>query len=286
MRSQESHGGWRMEEERLLFAQIEAGRKENQPLKAIFAQVAAATGRKPNSVRNYYYARVKEQDLQTQALHVGAFVPFGQDEIRQLLRRVLSAQANGISVRACTLEMGDGDNKAMLRYQNKYRSLLKTRPDLVRQVAAELAAEGVHFDPYAASRQSRVGRPRKESRVEAGELGRLLKQVEGVDGGALLEELHALALRAREQKHASQETSALKAYNATLRERLERQNAELEAQRERFHALLGMYQQLLGANREFLSTSGIAGMGSLSGYVRDLSRSVAAGEAALGDVSS
>lgn len=165
----------------------------------------------PNSVRNYYYARVKEQDLQTQALHVGAFVPFGQDEIRQLLRRVLSAQANGISVRACTLEMGDGDNKAMLRYQNKYRSLLKTRPDLVRQVAAELAAEGVHFDPYAASRQSRVGRPRKESRVEAGELGRLLKQVEGVDGGALLEELHALALRAREQKHASQETSALKA---------------------------------------------------------------------------
>ena len=101
-----------------------------------------------------------------------------------------------------------------------------------------------------------------------------------------LEELHALALRAREQKHASQETSALKAYNATLRERLERQNAELEAQRERFHALLGMYRQLLGANREFLSTSGIAGMGSLSGYVRDLSRSVAAGEAALGDVSS
>ena len=80
MRSQESHGGWRMEEERLLFAQIEAGRKENQPLKAIFAQVAAATGRKPNSVRNYYYARVKEQDLQTQALHVGAFVPFGQDD--------------------------------------------------------------------------------------------------------------------------------------------------------------------------------------------------------------
>ena len=129
-------------------------------------------------------------------------------------------------------------------------------------------------------------RPGKESRVEAGELGRLLKQVEGVDGGALLEELHALALRAREQKHASQETSALKAYNATLRERLERQNAELEAQRERFHALLGMYRRLLGANREFLSTSGIAGMGSLSGYVRDLSRSVAAGEAALGDVSS
>lgn len=262
------------------------GRKENQPLKAIFAQVAAATGRKPNSVRNYYYARVKEQDLQTQALHVGAFVPFGQDEIRQLLRRVLSAQANGISVRACTLEMGDGDNKAMLRYQNKYRSLLKTRPDLVRQVAAELAAEGVHFDPYAASR-AKPGRPAPQGEPGGSrELGRLLKQVEGVDGGALLEELHALALRAREQKHASQETSALKAYNATLRERLERQNAELEAQRERFHALLGMYRQLLGANREFLSTSGIAGMGSLSGYVRDLSRSVAAGEAALGDVSS
>lgn len=122
--------------------------------------------------------------------------------------------------------------------------------------------------------------------MEAGELGRLLKQVEGVDGGALLEELHALALRAREQKHASQETSALKAYNATLRERLERQNAELEAQRERFHALLGMYRQLLGQTREFLSTSALRGWGPFPAMCGIFPAPWPPGEAALGDVSS
>ena len=97
-------------------------------------------GRKPNSVRNYYYARIKEKDLSTTALHAGAFVPFTEEEIHSLLRTVLSAQANGISVRCCTMSMGGGDNRAMLRYQNKYRALLKNRPALVRQVAEELKA--------------------------------------------------------------------------------------------------------------------------------------------------
>ena len=69
-------------------------------------------------------------------------MPFTEEEIHYLLRTVLSAQANGISVRCCTMSMGGGDNRAMLRYQNKYRALLKNRPALVRQVAEELKAEG------------------------------------------------------------------------------------------------------------------------------------------------
>lgn len=281
MQQQEGRSGWSAAEENLLFAQIEEGRTENLPLKTVFERVAAATGRKPNSVRNYYYARIKEQDLKDKALHVGAFVPFDEEEIHRLLRTVLSAQANGISVRSCTLSMGEGDNKAMLRYQNKYRSLLKTRPSLVREVAAELAAEGVCFDPYSAARPSRAGRPRKGEGVEAGELGRALSQVDGVDGGELLSELYALAAAARGLKRTEQETAGLKEANAALRERLRKQDAELTAQQERFHALLGMYRRLISVNREFLGMSGITGMTALSGYVRDLTHSVAACEAVL-----
>ena len=150
MRSQESHGGWRMEEERLLFAQIEAGRKENQPLKAIFAQVAAATGRKPNSVRNFYYACLKREDSD-QAPHAAPFQTFTAEEVRALMREVLAARANGISVRACVQRMADGDRKLMLRYQNKYRSVLKSRPSMVREIMAEMTEAGEKtFDPYAA----------------------------------------------------------------------------------------------------------------------------------------
>ncbi len=140
---QRGRTGWKKEEDTLLFAEIEKSVGRGTPLKSVFEAVAEQTGRKPNSVRNYYYARIKEKDLSTTALHAGAFVPFTEEEIHSLLRTVLSAQANGISVRCCTMSMGGGDNRAMLRYQNKYRALLKNRPALVRQVAEELKAEGV-----------------------------------------------------------------------------------------------------------------------------------------------
>ena len=282
MRKQENHLGWSKAEEGLLFSEIEDGRVDNLPLKAVFERVAAATGRKPNSVRNYYYARVKEQDLKDVALHVGAFLPFNEADIRSLLRTVLSAQANGISVRACTLSMGDGDNKAMLRYQNKYRALLKTRPQLVNEVAAELAGEGVSFDPYSiSSRPSKAGRPRKGEGIEAGELGKALSQVDGLDSSALLSELYTLAAAAKGMRRGERESIALREYNNTLRERVRKQDVELSAQQERFHALLGMYRRLLGVNREFLGMSNISGMSALSGYVRDLTHSVADCEAVM-----
>ena len=281
MQQQDGRSGWSKAEESLLFAQIEAGRSESLPLKAVFEKVAAATGRKPNSVRNYYYARIKEQDLKDKALHVGAFVPFSDEEIRALLRTVLSAQANGISVRACTLSMGNGDNKAMLRYQNKYRSLLKTQPQLVKQVAGELAREGIVFDPYSNAKPSRAGRPRKGSPVEAGDLGRALSQVSGLEAGTLLSELYALAIAAGGSRTDGEGAEILKEANAALRERVRKQDAELSAQQERFHALLGMYRRLIGVNRDFLATSGLSKMSDISGYVRDLTHSVADCEAVL-----
>lgn len=271
MQQQEGRSGWSAGEEQLLFSQAEACRAENRPLRAAFEKVAAATGRRPNSVRNYYYARIKEQDLKESALHAGAFVPFSEGEIRQLLRTVLSAQAGGISVRACTLSMADGDNKAMLRYQNKYRSLLKTQPALVKQVAAELAGEGVYFDPYTAAGPSRAGRPRKSARVDAGELGRALARVEGMEGSPLLAELYALAMAAGGGAQAG----------GPLRERVRRLDAELRDQQERFNALLGMYRRLIGINRDFLATHNLSGTGAIAGYVQDLAHSVSACEDVL-----
>ena len=107
---QRGRTGWKKEEDTLLFAEIEKSVGRGTPLKSVFEAVAEQTGRKPNSVRNYYYARIKERDLSTTALHAGAFVPFTEEEIHSLLRTVLSAQANGISVRYCTMSMGGGDN--------------------------------------------------------------------------------------------------------------------------------------------------------------------------------
>lgn len=52
--------------------------------------------------------------------------------------------------------------KNMLRYQNKYRSVLKTRPALVRKVIEEMRENGeATFDPYAA--QSAQAQPLHDS---------------------------------------------------------------------------------------------------------------------------
>ena len=55
-------------------------------------------------------------------------MPFTEPEVEQLVENVLRGRAKGQSVRACLQELSGGDHSLMLRYQNKYRSVLKNRP--------------------------------------------------------------------------------------------------------------------------------------------------------------
>lgn len=98
-------------------------------------------GRKPNSIRNYYYACLRNQEQNTP--RVQAFIPFTEAETHDLLRQVLTGCGQGMSVRACVMRMADGDHSRMLRYQNKYRAILKHHPEMIAQVRQELLAEGV-----------------------------------------------------------------------------------------------------------------------------------------------
>ncbi len=268
--------GWQNSEEALLFSEVAKGRAAGLPLKAVFETVAAETGRKPNSIRNYYYARVKESGAAaSEAFHSAAFVPFNEDEMRSLLRTVLTEQAKGVSVRACTLAMGQGDTKTMLRYQNKYRSLVRTRPELVRAVLAELAAEGVPaFDPYAAE-PARKGAGRRRTggaAALAGDAAEALAKVKGVDAEALFRALSMLASAA--QAGGGGEAERLGAQCEELRERLAKQDHALAAQRERFGKLIALFRQMMEVNRAFLGEAGAAKPPALGAYVRELTRSV------------
>ena len=142
-------GGWTQQEDRLLLSAAQSARQDGRALRSVFEEVAAQTGRKPNSIRNYYYERIKQGDVEGELCRSAAFVPFERDEVRAMLRTILAQRAKGISVRSCTLAMGNGDTRSMLRYQNKYRSVIKKDPALVREVMAELTSEGIAaFDPY------------------------------------------------------------------------------------------------------------------------------------------
>lgn len=176
-------GGWTEEETEQLFEEARKAGEQGRPVKSVFAQIAALTGRKPNSIRNYYYLKLKENS----SLAKAAFVPFEEEEVEMLLRKMLTAQAQGRSVRSVASEMGDGDEKAMLRYQNKYRSTLRNNPEMVRKVLMQLRSEGAEaFDPFE--------KKMSDSKELAAALGRA-----GVDGNAIVSNLLKLSRKAVRQ---------------------------------------------------------------------------------------
>ena len=157
----EFHAGWTETEDAALLKAARDARKARLPLRAVFDEIARATHRRPNSVRNHYYTQLKPAE-QTEP----AFLPFSEEETDRLLRTILLSRANGQSVRACTLEMAHGNTRLMLRYQNKYRALLKAKPEKVRAVRTQLVNEGYPVpDPFSHDPDApRVGRPPKLAR--------------------------------------------------------------------------------------------------------------------------
>ena len=150
--------GWTETEDAALLKAAADARSSRLPLRAVFDAIAEATHRRPNSVRNHYYTQLKPA-----AQAEPAFLPFSEEETDRLLRTVLLSRANGQSVRACTLDMANGDTRLMLRYQNKYRALLKAQPERVRDMRRALTQEGYAVpDPFRRDPDApQVGRPPK-----------------------------------------------------------------------------------------------------------------------------
>ncbi len=155
-----THTGWTEQEDAALLERVLDARRSRQPLKTAFDAVAETTHRRPNSVRNHYYTQLKPAERAEPA-----FSPFSEEETDRLLNAVLLALSKGQSVRACTLAMANGDTRRMLRFQNKYRALLKTQPDRVYAARRALIEQG-HLvpDPFVRDPCSpHVGRPPKPS---------------------------------------------------------------------------------------------------------------------------
>ena len=137
-----SRAGWREDEIDRLWHEIRRANESGLPLRSVFEQMGDELGRKPNSVRNYYYMRLREQDHASMRRCV-PFETFSDAQVRDLIRSVLLLRAQGKSVRAAVMELADGDHQLMLRFQNKYRAVIKKRPALVEDVCRELQSEGV-----------------------------------------------------------------------------------------------------------------------------------------------
>lgn len=138
------HSGWSEKENQMLWETADEAQQQGLPLKAVFDRVAEQTGRRPNSIRNYYYAQVRQREDADR--HPARFVPFAPEEVEWLMEQVLIARAAGQSVRSCLQKLSGGDHSLMLRYQNKYRAVVKSRPEYVRGIVSRLNDQGVACD--------------------------------------------------------------------------------------------------------------------------------------------
>lgn len=136
--------GYTKEEARSLIKYVCEGKQRGKTLTRIFDEYAKHTGRARGSVRNYYYTLLKSTDnadvaelLKDTQLKAEEIKPFTDEETDKILRAILTEKSKGVSVRRAVLNLADGNDKLMLRYQNKYRNVLAKQPERVEKLIRE-----------------------------------------------------------------------------------------------------------------------------------------------------
>lgn len=124
---------WNDSETKALFSLIEKFKGEGKSRSDAFLAFSLQTGRKRNSVRNFYYKAIKEliknkekRDLlkiDISKHNVSSIKSFTKEEKVEILNKVKDLMTAGYSLRGACLKVADGDVKKMLRYQNKLRNV-------------------------------------------------------------------------------------------------------------------------------------------------------------------
>ncbi len=141
--------GYTEEEAKNLVSYITAGKRDGKTLSGLFASFAQKTGRAKGSVRNYYYALLRSTGdkrvrdiLRGTQLKAEKIMPFSEEETDRILKEILISKSKGISVRKAVLNLAGGDDKLMLRYQNKYRNVVSKQPERIERLMRECGIKG------------------------------------------------------------------------------------------------------------------------------------------------
>ena len=141
--------GYTEEEAKTLVEYIKEGKSRGKTLTYLFETYGREYGRAKGSVRNYYYALMKNRGgderivrlLDGSQLSVEKIKEFSKEETDEVLRSILAEKSKGISVRRAIFNLAKGDDKLMLRLQNKYRNTLKKEPERIVMLAQSMGLE-------------------------------------------------------------------------------------------------------------------------------------------------
>ncbi len=141
--------GYTEEEAKNLVEYIKDGKRKGKTLTYLFETYGIRHGRAKGSVRNYYYALMKNERkderivklLDGSHLSVERIQEFTPEETDRVLRSILTEKSKGMSVRRAIFNLSKGNDKLMLRLQNKYRNMLKKQPERIARLAAEMGLQ-------------------------------------------------------------------------------------------------------------------------------------------------
>lgn len=193
-----------------LFERAVKAKNDGESLSSVFEELSKDFNKAKGSVRNVYYASIKRAKTdgdygkrfsEGKDLSANEIVAFKDSEADELLYKILLGTTFGKSVRRTILEM-TSDQKTSLRYQNKYRNLLKGERARVERIRQSIIEDyGKCFNPYAKT----VGNVGLENVLKS-EINRLYDRIAG-------------EVRAKNAK-LEYKVDALEKENAELKEKL------------------------------------------------------------------
>ena len=122
-------------------------KRKGGTLTKAFSEYSKISGKSQGTVRNLYYAMAKKskqdkefcnQYLSGKSLSVSTALAFSEQEEFQLMQDILRQKINGKSVRSAILSLAGEDNRLALRYQNKYRNVVKNKPEMIKNILKSL----------------------------------------------------------------------------------------------------------------------------------------------------
>ncbi|MDD4110654.1 MAG: hypothetical protein PHS54_03775 [Clostridia bacterium] len=144
---------WKDAEVKGLFDCIEKIKKANRSLLCGFREFARKYKRKANSVRNYYYLEVenlKKDKERRKRLNIDLSIhdiqrpsKFCNNETEKLVTEILRLKCLGFSIRRACLKLANNSPEIMLRYQNKFRSVMKDNRSLYNKCLLNLRKNGL-----------------------------------------------------------------------------------------------------------------------------------------------
>lgn len=257
--------GWKDEEKLMLWDEVKKAQKIGAPLKRVFETVAIKTGRKPNSVRNYYYMKVKETGEIEQK--PSSFTPFSKEEIYTLLKTLLGSGAKGESIRGASLRLADGDKTLMLRYQNKYRSLIKNGRPLVEKVMADMdEASEKYLNPYDTPKMAAPAS--KESKYIPESVIKALIACD-VDVKSFFKGLAKVAGLAVIKVHAEEEMGRLLLQSESIKKENAALHIRLKKEIEKSHKAASLFEQLMSLKTKTIETKDLESLTALGEWLKE-----------------